>query len=56
VYEWHRSYYLYYRKNLARDYFFLLNWLFYGLIVIKLGVALGLTLLRRDKYAGSKKP
>lgn len=56
VFEWHRSYYRYYRKNLARDYIFLFNWFFYGLIFIKLGVALGLTLIRRDKYAGSKKP
>ncbi len=32
IYEWHRSYYLYYRKNLARDYFFLFNWLYYFLM------------------------
>ena len=29
IYEWHRSYYLYYRKNLAKDYFFLFNWFYY---------------------------
>ena len=26
IYEWHKSYWLYYRKNLAKDYFFLFNW------------------------------
>jgi GT2 family glycosyltransferase len=56
VYEWHRSYYLYYRKNLAKDYFFLINWLFYLLMAVKLGVSMAATLFRSEKYAGSKKP
>ncbi|MGB2910646.1 MAG: hypothetical protein WBB55_08715, partial [Anaerolineales bacterium] len=35
IYEWHKSYFLYYRKNLARDYFFLFNWLYYFAMLIK---------------------
>jgi len=56
IYQWHRSYYLYYRKHLARDYFFLLNWLIYTAIGAKLAVSMLATLLRRDKFAGTKKP
>lgn len=40
IYEWHHSYYLYYRKNLAKDYFFLFNWLYYLAMLIKLGFAI----------------
>lgn len=56
IYQWHRSYYLYYRKHLARDYFFLLNWFVYLAIGVKLAVSMLSTLLRRDKFAGTKKP
>jgi GT2 family glycosyltransferase len=56
VYQWHLSYYLYYRKNLAQDYFFLFNWLYYGLMGAKLGVALLATFLRKEKFIGSRKP
>jgi len=56
IYEWHRSYYLYYRKNLARDYFFLFNWLYYLAMGAKLLLSLGLNFIRRDKFAGSRKP
>jgi GT2 family glycosyltransferase len=55
VFEWHRSYYRYYRKNLARDYFFLFNWFFYLLMLVKMLASLLLTLLRKEKYAGPKK-
>ncbi len=48
---WHRSYWLYYRKNLARDYFFLLNWLYYALMGVKLAWALLTRPLRRPKGA-----
>jgi GT2 family glycosyltransferase len=47
VFEWHRSYYRYYRKNLARDYFFLFNWFYYLLMLVKLLAALLSTLLRK---------
>jgi GT2 family glycosyltransferase len=56
IFEWHRSYYLYYKSNLARDYFFLGNWLFYLVMLVKLGLALLTNSLRKDKYAGSRKP
>jgi GT2 family glycosyltransferase len=44
---WHRSYYLYYQKNLARDYFFLFNWFYYALMGVKLVLALASNLFRR---------
>lgn len=56
VYQWHRSYFLYYRKHLAKDYFFLVNGLFYMFMAGKLGLNLLATIFRRDKYVGSKKP
>ncbi len=55
IFEWHRSYYLYYRKNLARDYFFLFNWLYYFLMGIKLVVSLIANVLRTEKYAGPRR-
>jgi GT2 family glycosyltransferase len=56
VYHWHRSYYLYYRKHLAKDYFFLFNWMYYLAMLGKLGISLAITAVRREKYAGTKKP
>jgi GT2 family glycosyltransferase len=56
IYQWHRSYYLYYRKHLAKDYFFLFNGLLYFLMAGKLALALLSTMLRKEKYAGTKKP
>jgi GT2 family glycosyltransferase len=52
IFEWHRSYYLYYQKNLARDYFFLFNWFYYFLMGVKLVLALIANALRRNKFAG----
>lgn len=49
ILAWHQSYYRYYRKNLARDYFFLFNWLFYLAMLLKLGLALTVNLLRKQK-------
>lgn len=56
IYQWHRSYYLYYRKHMARRHFFLVNWSMYAAIGLKLGLSLLVNLLRRDKIVGSKKP
>lgn len=56
IYEWHRSYYIYYRQHLAKDYFFLLNGFYYLAMGIKLLWALGVNFLRTDKFAGSRKP
>jgi hypothetical protein len=56
IIEWHRSYYNYYRKHLARDYFFLFNWVYYLLMALKLGLALAANFLRRDKTASTRRP
>ena len=56
IYEWHRSYFLYYRKNLAKDYIFLFNWFYYLLMLLKLLSSLLINFLRQDKFAGSRKP
>jgi GT2 family glycosyltransferase len=55
IYEWHRSYYLYYQKNLAKDYFFLFNWFYYLLMGFKLVFSLIANALRADKYAGPRR-
>lgn len=55
ILQWHKSYYLYYRKYLAKDYFFLLNWLYYLLMILKLSISLAINLLRRERYAGPKR-
>ncbi len=56
IFEWHRSYWLYYRKNLARRYFWLFNWFYYLVMLLKLATALVVNVFRSDKFAGSKKP
>jgi hypothetical protein len=53
---WHRSYYLYYRKNLAADYFFLVNWFMYGAMGIKLVFSLLGAVFKKDKVVGTRKP
>jgi GT2 family glycosyltransferase len=55
ILQWHKSYWLYYRKNLAKDYFFVLNWLYDGLILAKLLWALLVNALRKEKYAGPRR-
>ena len=55
IIEWHRSYWLYYKKHLADDYFFLVNWIYYLLMVAKLGIALAINFIRRERYAGPKR-
>lgn len=55
IIEWHRSYYLYYRKNLAHEYFFLFNWFYYALMLLKLGLSLLTNSLRRTRYAGPRR-
>lgn len=56
VFEWHRSYYLYYRKNLAKDYFFIINWLMYLVIGLKLIFSLVGAFFSKEKVVGTKKP
>lgn len=55
ILEWHRSYYYFYRKNLAQDYFFLLNWLYYLAMGIKLTFSLLTNLFRQEKFAGPRR-
>jgi len=56
IYEWHHSYYLYYNKHLARDYFFLVNWFMYLAMGVKLGLSLLVNAIRKEKVVGTKKP
>jgi GT2 family glycosyltransferase len=56
IYEWHKSYFFYYRKNLAKKYFFLFNWLYYLAMFVKLIVTLTVNFIRPEKFAGSRKP
>lgn len=56
IFEWHRSYYRYYRKHLAQNYFFLFNWAYYLAMLGKLALSLLVNFLRSDKFAGSRKP
>jgi len=56
IFEWHRSYFTYYRTHLARDYFFLFNGLYYLLMLLKLLAALAANLLRSEKIAGPRRP
>jgi hypothetical protein len=51
IYAWHKSYFLYYRKNLAKDYFFLFNWIYYAAMGVKLLVSLTANFFRRAKFA-----
>jgi GT2 family glycosyltransferase len=56
IIEWHRSYWKYYRKNLASRYFFLFNWLYYVIMLLKLTSSLVINFFRAEKFAGSRKP
>jgi GT2 family glycosyltransferase len=56
IWEWHRSYFLYYRKNLASRFFFLFNWFYYLVMALKLASALLVNFFRKEKFAGSRKP
>ncbi len=56
IFEWHKSYFLFYRKNCAKDYFFLFNWVYYVLMLLKFLSAVMLNLLRKEKFAGAKRP
>jgi len=56
IYEWHRSYFLYYQKNLSKDYFFLVNWIMFGFIGIKLAFSLIGAFFSKEKIVGTKKP
>jgi GT2 family glycosyltransferase len=56
AYHWHRSYYLYYRKNLAKDYPFWFHPLYYLAMFMKFATKLLSLLFSREKIAGTRKP
>lgn len=56
VYQWHRSYYLYYRKNLAQDYPFWFNPFYYFVMLVKMLIGFIGVLLSREKIVGTRKP
>lgn len=56
IFEWHRSYFLYYRKNLAENYLFIFNWIYYAAMLFKLVSAMVINVFRKDKVVGSRKP
>lgn len=56
ILAWHRSYYLYYKKNLAKDYFFPVNGLMYLAMGAKLGLSLLVNFLRKEKIVSTPKP
>jgi len=56
IYQWHRSYYLYYRKNLAKDYPFWFHPIYYFAMACKLAVNMIMVFFSRDKVVGTRKP
>jgi len=56
IYQWHRSYFLYYRKNLAKDYPFWFHPFYYLAMLAKLGLNLLAIFFSRDKVVGTRKP
>jgi hypothetical protein len=47
IWEWHRSYYVLYRKHFAKDRFFLFNWFYYAVMAVKLLLSLFVNLFRK---------
>ncbi|MBM3180640.1 MAG: glycosyltransferase family 2 protein [Chloroflexi bacterium] len=56
IYQWHRSYYLYYRKNLARDYPFWFHPFYYFVMFVKMVLNLAAVFFSRKKIVGTRKP
>jgi GT2 family glycosyltransferase len=56
VYHWHLSYFLYYRKNLAKDYPFWFHPFYYFAMLTKLMFSLVVLLFSREKIVGTRKP
>lgn len=56
IYEWHRSYYLYYRKHLSKDYPLLFNLFYYLIMFLKFSISIVINLFRKRKYAGPRDP
>jgi hypothetical protein len=47
IWEWHRSYYILYRKHFAKDHFFLFNGFYYAVMGVKLLLSLFVNLFRK---------
>jgi GT2 family glycosyltransferase len=56
IVAWHKSYFLYYRKHFAKDYFFLSNWLFYVAMGVKFVLAITKNALSKNAFGGARKP
>jgi len=56
ILAWHKSYFIYYRKHFAADYFFVLNWLYYAAMGVKLLFALLRNAVSRKVFGGARKP
>jgi GT2 family glycosyltransferase len=56
AYHWHRSYFLYYQKNLAKDYPFWFHPLYYLAMVLKFLIALLGLIFGKEKVVGTRKP
>ena len=56
VYHWHRSYFLYYRKNLAKDYPFWFHPFYYLAMLMKLVLNLIVLFFSKKKIVGTPKP
>jgi len=56
IYQWHRSYFIYYNRNLAKEYSFLVNGVMYAGMLFKLLISLLTNLVSKKKTVGTKKP
>ena len=56
IVAWHKSYYLYYKKHLAKNYFFLFNWFYYLAMFIKLSLTLIINFFRKEKFINTRRP
>jgi GT2 family glycosyltransferase len=56
IWEWHKSYYLYYRKHFAKDYVFLFNWFYYFSMFVKFCYSMAKNYLSKTAFGGARKP
>jgi GT2 family glycosyltransferase len=56
IFAWHKAYFQYYRKHLARDYFFLFNWFYYLAMLLKLFASLVVNYFKKDKVISARRP
>jgi len=48
IWEWHRSYFVLYKKHFAREHFFLFNWFYYAMMGLKLSISLLVNAFRKN--------